>query len=115
MSIENYNYDSIDHKKLIVQEGEDAGRIADIELARIGAKAQNNWDDGDNSEHGIEAMESGVGRRAEKLTSNVSLRIRKLICEAAETNFRLELDAKKNEKQAVIDAKAEALLVELKK
>jgi len=110
VSVESYNYDSIDHKKLIVQESEDAGRIADIDLAMIGAKAQYNWDD---EEHGIEAMVSEVGRRAEKLTPKASLRIKELIFEAAEKNFRLELNAKENDRQAAIDAKAETLLAKL--
>lgn len=35
------NLDRIDPKKLVVQEGENKGAIADIELAEVGAHAQN--------------------------------------------------------------------------
>jgi hypothetical protein len=109
MSIENYNLDSVNPKKLIIQEGEDTGKIADIDLARIGAEAEDNCCD----ECGIEAMVIEVGRRADMLMPLVGYALKDYCRVRVEERFKLELDVKKNERQAVIDAKAMGLLVKL--
>lgn len=143
---------SIGPNVLVVQQGEDVGRIAAAEhidakqvyipttdgmaggeyippaqtiggLPVIGAEAENAARNStgffsDNKETneqfadtaGIEAMVTEVGRRARDMVPNASENLKEALRIAAENNFRSELETKKNEKQAVADAEAQALI-----
>ncbi|HZJ34418.1 MAG TPA: hypothetical protein VFD55_00155 [Candidatus Angelobacter sp.] len=117
---QNEQYNSIDPKKIVEQDGENTGNIADVNLAMIGAERENvtrsmngNIDETLVNIGPINNMAEEVGRRAEALVSDASPELKESVRLAAEARFKSELQEKSTEKRTAADAKARDLLAKI--
>lgn len=134
--------ESIDPKKLVVQEGEDRGRIADVELAQVGAEAEGdalnktyelsfglagkkqpfvykNLSDTvgpsgkSPDELGEDAMGREVSSRAKNMVPKADEELRTELGNMASNRFRDELRKKSDELAHQDDSKAKELIEKL--